>query len=867
MNCQFVIAHIESAGYETFYQDCIGLFYIVFFGNCWGCCFFPKERVKNFILEKAKEQINLPIQLDDVGLSVFPRFAFHLKGFEVGSDKHALQASFDDFEIKASLSTLMGKEVNISDVKLLKPILKIFNANIEKEAKTHTSESDTDIHIEKQNELDMNFFISDLSIEDGEVWIFDEKNNNTLKLLDLDQKLSINFTEGHIITARGMTSIHEIWSDALAWSGVELGLNKNFTYDTKTQALTIDNSHIQLQDLKINLIGNVTIKDDDIIATDIKLTTKPTQLSSIFELLPSLQQKDWLTQGRFSVDGHVKGDFDLADAVASWEKTDSHITVSLEQGKLENKAYKVTFDPVSIETDVTPSQIHIKKIFLKSQESEIVTTGRITQYLNSPLLDLNLKSNVLLSEMEPWMEPQTFKSASGKTLFNMSIKGPADIEKMTIDGSGSFQNTNFEMPEMKYKIKNLNGTFQINNTQTSLKNISFKLGASDFNIASANTGSWKTFMREKDAMPITIEGQSNQVNYTDILPEGDQADSQEPEALVLPDLFYRLQGSGSYQIKALDYQKTTFKNIDAQFALAQGKLDIQNLKLQTFGGAFKGDGNVDFRPRDTFPFDLNIGLDNASVQKALTFATSIEKLVHVAPFLSANISLNTHAKGHLTNMLSLGLNDLTSKGTFFLKEAQFKNHPLQKKLSAFLSTPELKEFNLNEWAQKFSVKEGKLFVSDLNLKAKDFSFTVDGYQGLDGTQDFNIKALLPKRLEDKISNVVPSQIWSLMTAGNQGHFMLPFSSKGTVNAPTLTLNSQALTAQAKMAAKDKLNAKIQTQKDALETKVQDTVKNQLEKTLKDKVIPKPSDITSKEEVKDKAKDEIKNIGKKFKKLF
>jgi|GEM_PF-3841253 len=844
-----------------FMTACLGIIALV--------VFFPKERIKTFVLEKAKSHIDLPIELDDIGFSVFPRFAFHLKGFSIGSDQHEVEASFEDFEIKARVSTLLGRDINMAHIRLKKPILKVYNANMDT-SKEVSDDSDT-IEIQAsadEESSDFDFFISEMTIQDGEIWVFDQKNIPSLKIIDLDQKLSINFTDGHIIKAQGQTSVHEIWSKDLAWEGIELALTKDMTYDLKKQTLTIESSNLDIQDLSVAIDGVAQVTADESYDVNVKLKTEPTQLTSVFALVPSLKNQAWKTQGTFAVDGRIKGVFDMDDATTSWEKSDSSISITLDKGRLANASYGVTFDPVSMQTLITPSMVHIQKLFLKSTDSEVVATGKVSDYIRTPKMDLNLKANMALKEIEPWVDPQTLKDAEGNAQFNVTIQGPADLNALRINGDGAFKQAAFEMPGMQYKIKGLNGRVELNNTHTSFQNVSLMLGKSDIHITSAKMGGWKDLIDDKKPIAMQLTGKSKFIDYNDIMP--DTQDASEPssqEPLVLPDAFYRLKGSGVYAINDLDYQKTKFTNIDSSFTLDQGALDIQTLKLKTFGGSFKGDGMVDFRPKDQFPFDLNIGLENASVQKALSFATSIEKLVHLAPFLSADMSLNTKAKGHLTNMLSLGLDDLTSDGTFFLKDAQFKNHPLQKKLATFLSASEFKEFNLNEWAQKFSIKDGKVFVSDLKLKAKDFSFTIDGYQGLDGNQDFSIDAILPKRLESKISQVVPAQIWSLMTANSEGSFALPLSSKGTVNNPTLSLNSQILASNVKHAAKQKLTGEIEKQKEAVQDKVQDTVKDQLEKTLKDKVIPMPKPGDAKEKVEEKTKDEIKNIGKKLKKLF
>ncbi|MEZ4819566.1 MAG: AsmA family protein [Bdellovibrionota bacterium] len=379
--------------------------------------FFPKEKIKNLVLQKIQEQTDLPIQIKDIGLSFFPHFAFHLQGFAVGGQEHLVFVSVEDFEIRSGLTAFLDKEINISDIIVQKPILKIYTKysdqvsvgtekdpqnNVDLETKTH---SDSD---------DIGFFITNFHIEDGELWIYDKNDQEEIKIKDLDQSLTIKLSPNKDLEINGNTSITEVWSKHLHMPAISVVMQNNLIFQDEQQKLVINNSTFTVQDLPIFLNGFIQGKEDGNVVADIALKTEPTELSSIFQLVPALQNQDWQTKGRFAVQGRINGLFVEDDFLGSFEKSQTNLLLTLEQGQIANKAHDVFFAPVSLETTITPLSIKLHKLHLASKNSNLDVTGHISNYLQEALVGFSVKANADLKEVQPWLDKKRFPNLKDK---------------------------------------------------------------------------------------------------------------------------------------------------------------------------------------------------------------------------------------------------------------------------------------------------------------------------------------------------------------------------------------------------------------------------------------------------------------------
>ncbi|MCB0271939.1 MAG: hypothetical protein KDD46_02865 [Bdellovibrionales bacterium] len=807
--------------------------------------FFPKEKIKNYALEKIQAQTELPIKIGDVGLSVFPSFAFHLKSFEIGSDKHMIHASVDDFQIQTSIETLWGKDINITNISIIKPIIKVYTSKLdETESKSTEDQEPKTASTESKD-----FSISKFLLEDGEIWIFDKQDEEEFKIINLDQNIQIEFTDAQNVHVKGKTSASEIWAKELHMPGISLAINKDITFNTKTSSISIQNSSFVIQDLPMFLQGNISPMDDTHTQVDIAIKTAPTELSDIFSLVPSLKADDWKKSGLFSVDGSVQGEFDHNDFLTSFEKSKTNIKINLEKGALQNKAYQVNFSPVEMEATITPLSVKLHKLHITSDRSVFRADAMVSDYLHTPHIRSHITANANLADLQAWIDKNVLSKLQGSANLDVTIDGTTDIDKLNFTGSLTLADTSFTEPSLKYNISGLHTKVTLTESQTLLENTKLSIEKSDFSIPSAKCSPWKDFLNDKKPITFDFSGSSKLIQYDDVLPASSEEESDPNAPLVMPDIFYRFDGKGSYAVDKIIYNDTPFTNVKAGFTLKNGKMNFNPLSVGTFDGVFSAKGSVDFGPKDHFPFDMDVALNDISVQKALAFTTSVEQLVRLKQSLSAKVNLTTKAKGDLTNTLNLEIPKLTALGNFGVKDASLKNHPIQDKLSSYLSASEFKEFNVKKWTQNFEVKDGKVHVKDLNLAAKDFVFKLDGYQALDGSQKYNLGATLPESYKNKIMDKIPSQVSSLFFKSNQSKFTIPFSIGGSYASPTLSLNEGNIEDQAKENAKDKVKQDVNEKK------------SEAKKEVKEKLSPK------KEEAKEKAKEEVKDVGKKIKKLF
>jgi hypothetical protein len=286
------------------------------------------------------------------------------------------------------------------------------------------------------------------------------------------------------------------------------------------------------------------------------------------------------------------------------------------------------------------------------------------------------------------------------------------------------------------------------------------------------------------------------------------------------------------------------------------------LSVKTFGGSITMKGDVNLKSRNHPTFDLDTQINNIAVDKALAYADNINKLLKLDNSLKANIALKAKSKGELTKTFDLNIPTLSSTGNFSLTDAVIQNHPIQQAFSKYFKSDQFDKLSVTKWTQAFDVNEGKLNIKDLSFGAKDFSFNVNGWQSLEGKNDFSIDAKLPAALTAKITDKLPAPVAALM--GNQKQMTLPFMVSGETKSPSLGLNNEKMAGN----TKDQIKNQVKAESDKLTKDLKSDAKSSLQGLMGGKTDDKKSKTTSKAAPKKEAvKKEVKDVKDKLKKLF
>lgn len=800
--------------------------------------FFPTERVKTELIKVAEAETQMPVSMGDVKLKILPSIAFELNDFEIGSKQHPIHASVKVVRVSSKLSSLWKDQIEITQILLDQPIIHLYTYH---ETEDKPQESPTTEAEQSTDSKGRAVSITSFEIRDGEIWMYDAPDENTLRVVDLDQNLRFDLPDTQTFVIDGQTSIQELWVASLQMPEVALVFDHDLTFRQDVKTLEIDKANLNIQDLPIQISGKASQQSETEIMVDLSLKTPQTQLTKIFALVPALDQDRWETSGLFEVDGLIQGVIDTENVEKSLEASKTHIGVTLEKGRLVAKEDNITFDPVAFRVTATPTAIKLHELDVTSKETTLHADAIVSNFMQEAQILANLDINANLKELQAWVPKDTASDLSGTLSTKIKLNGTSEPDDLHVEGTLNVNNATAYLKEMEYSLKDLELNASISDKATTLKNTSLKIADSDIEITQATLSPWKDWMEEEGALTFSFQGSSKNIAYKDVVPSSESDDENAP--LVLPDIFYRLKGSGTYRVGTFAYMDTDFTNINATFSMKDGKVSLKPLSLNAFGGSMSTQGFVDFGPKTSFPFDVSLDMNDVRVQQALAFSTSVEELVQIKKALKAKVSLDTDAKGSLSQTLDLNISTLDAKGGLTVKDAQFANHPVQTKLASFLDTPSIQSFDVKKWKQKFKIQNGKLNIEDLGLAAKDFDFDINGYQSLDGSQRYTLDALLPKSVTKAINKKLPVDVGSALSDPKTGRVQVPIIVDGTLTNPKIKLDDDQIASLVKKNAKQELKAQSKD----------------IQKDLKEKA--KDSDTL------DKAKEEAKDVGKKIKSLF
>lgn len=813
----------------------------------------PTKLISDKISLAVEQNLHKKTTIQSVRFSIFPSLGINVSGLEIGTSKQDdFFVTLDSFFVQINWKPLFKKQISISKIALHKPNIELYTTQ-ETPPVQKSQES-------KSNGMELN--IDSLSIDDLALTIFDEKMKPSIHIAGLTENLSFNHSSSGTSSINGTTVIPVI--EAHTPMGL-LGKNTKIEIVKKIQAddknLNIDELKITLGSLPISLQGKILGYSTETPDVDLKFSGGPSDIENIIGLIPSKMLPSDLkgiqSKGNLHIEGHLQGKINTSKAVESLLSSNFGLIMSLNNGSLTAPQLPKPMDHIGFAVEVGPRKAEVKNFSADFGDSMIRFSASVADYLKNPVFDFDTKSTLALTDISSLKQDLPAKNLQGSIVANLSASGASKNPMSTVlNGTIVMKAISLDYPEMKYKIENLNSTMKLANNNVAIQNLGLWINGTDLNASGRIDNPMAMMNDDKNSLlKFAITATSKNMNADQLMPPPSKDENTE-----LPPAFYKLDGEVKATIAKLTFNRLEMTNAIGHVGIHKGLVTFNPLSIKTFGGTIALNGNVNLKNKNKPTFDLDTQLNNIAVDKALAYADNINKLLKMENSLKADIGLKAKAKGEMTKTFDLNIASLDSNGSFSLSKASIQNHPIQKAFSKYFNSDRFDKINLDHWTQTFSVEKGKININNLNFGTKDLSFKVNGWQSLDGKNDFAIDANLPQALVSKIADKLPTPIASFVSSKKQ--ISLPFNISGETTSPTLGLNSAKLADESKDLVKDKV--KQETQK--LTQDLKSDAKNSLQGLVgssKDKKSPKKSSPTKKEAVK----KDVKDVQNKLKKLF
>ncbi|HUL44015.1 MAG TPA: AsmA family protein [Bacteroidota bacterium] len=818
------------------------------------CCiiaakiYFTSDRLKAFIIPKIEDATHRTVAVGDISLSVFPTIAVSIDNLAISNpagssfDRDTL-LSLDNLRIKVKLLPLLASRAEIDYIVITHPVIYM---EVTKDGKKNYSSEEsgkapnTKVTVESSNTGAL--LLSNLEINNGEIEQVDKKYDAHMLIQGLNQTCSVEALPGeNTMVIKGTSSIGSFSYGALKmWylSNQPISGDEKLTYNLHDDVLSFDEAAFKVRDLPLKISGTISHLTQPELTMNLDVSSPGADMASLLSLIPPEMLKK--TSG-LSSSGDVKFSLSIKGPSSATMNPGISGSFTVGNGKVQYASLPKSITNINVAGSFQKPSAPIGSIgggnFTIDKMTATVGSNTLDGKLSvtnfgDPNLTASFGGNLNLDEVKDFYPLEQGTEMSGMMKANVSVAGKAKVpQTMKASGTIAFQNVTIKSSGSPKPLRNLNGTISFNNQSIETKQLAMNIGESDLNLAFTLNNYLGLVMSDvaktagKPHATVTLT--SKQLRTADLMSEQAPPAQGAPkksspaasQGALLPDI----DVDANVSIDKLQTDKFALTNAKGSLNIAGGVVNLKNFNVNAFNGTVQTKGMLDLRDPKKKPFNLDLDVKNVESNALLSNFTTFGQ------YLFGSFSTTTTMKGDLNDTLGLNTQTLLGNGTVNIANGKLSGYPLTQKLADFTSLADLREINFKNWANAFSISNGRLNVKDLKISTGTTDFLVGGSEGLDGSMDYNLTVKLPASVSDKINiGGVGAQVLQFFK-DKDGRINLPLNVSGQAMSPVVRLDASAEQNAMKNALQQKLNDATKGTQDDLKKKAQDALKNLFKK--------------------------------------
>jgi hypothetical protein len=184
-------------------------------------------------------------------------------------------------------------------------------------------------------------------------------------------------------------------------------------------------------------------------------------------------------------------------------------------------------------------------------------------------------------------------------------------------------------------------------------------------------------------------------------------------------------------------------NAAGDILIKDGIANLNGLRFNMLGGAFAMNGTYD--PRDIAhpKYDVSLKIESLSIQQAAQSFTLVQTYAPVAGLVQGNFSTDFKIRGELTQDMSPDLGTVNAGGLIKIAEAALAQSTLVSGITSLTRLDNTDKVALKDVLMSATISNGRLSVKPFDVKFGDYTTSVSGSTGLDGSIDYTLKMNVP----------------------------------------------------------------------------------------------------------------------------
>ena len=499
--------------------------------------------------------------------------------------------------------------------------------------------------------------------------------------------------------------------------------------------------------------------------------------------------------------------------------------------------------------------MNIDNLSFKIDQDVFNAKANIRNISENPLVDAALKGTINLGNLSKAYPIKLDTPLSGILKADVTTKfDMQSVEKeqyQNIQNTGLVSVTGFKYTDENGKGMNISEAIvQFNPSTLNVQKFAAQTGKSDINVNGVLENFYGYLFNDQN-LKGNFNMSSNQLAVNDFMTtEEPTKEGQKPsEAMKIPAF---LDVTLNAKANTVLYDNLTLKDVSGKLIVKDERVTLENVKTSIFGGIIGLNGNVSTKTKVP-TFAMNLDLNSVNINETFTQLDMMKSIAPIANVINGKLNSTIKVSGNLdAKEMTPDLKTLSGDlvGQLLSTTVNASNSTLLSALDNQINFIDLKKVNLNDLKTSLSFEKGKVNVKPFDIKYQDITLNVGGSHGFDQSMNYNVKFDVPAKylgteinsLITKLSPADAAKVKSIpITALLSGNFSNPKISTDTKQATTKLVNQL-----------------VEFQKQKLINQGTSALGNLLNQTKDPKDTAKTTTPATKEEVKTKTEEVVKD---------
>ncbi len=385
----------------------------------------------------------------------------------------------------------------------------------------------------------------------------------------------------------------------------------------------------------------------------------------------------------------------------------------------------------------TPKNMEVPNFDMKLGKSDLSGTGKVDNVLAyfSPDAtlkgDFTLRSNYFyadewLSEEEEVVADQPTVNTTDAELFDrFDISLDAEIGKMESYG---------------YELTDLRIQGQTTPNELKARNVSGKIGDSDFQGTGVLTNIWD-YVFKNGTIGGNLQLNSKYMNLNQFMTE-EETPTEATEPFLVPD---KIAIKMTANMDRVIYDNLELKNVKGGLDIANEAVTFQDVTADLLGGKMDIKGGYDTKDHEKPKFDFGMELANMDFQQAFGAFNTFQAVAPIGQFIQGNFNTKFSMSSILGKDLMPDLATLTSEGFLQTINGKISGFAPLQNIANKLNVEAFKNFDIKNTKNWFSVKDGSVNLQEFDHKYQDIDMKIGGMHKITGDgMNYYINAKIPR---------------------------------------------------------------------------------------------------------------------------